>query len=131
MQIVQIYGKIQQLLESNLLDDIRKSKAIYKEKPFYINIAAKEIYDSVNGEEKILVQGVIDLYYIDRNDNIVLVDYKTDYVASEEVLVQKYTKQLNIYRQALEKAMGKNVYKVYIYSFCLGRCVEVKEKVNE
>ena len=31
-------------------------------------------------EEKILVQGIIDLYYINQQDELILVDFKTDYV---------------------------------------------------
>ena len=58
---------------------------------------AREIYEE-NCKENILVQGIIDLYYIDKDDNLKLLDYKTDYVepGKEQELLKKYTKQLGI-----------------------------------
>ena len=98
---------------------------MHKEKPFYINIPAKEIYGE-DIEEQVLVQGIIDLYYIDAQDEITLVDYKTDYVQEghENELMQKYKDQLEIYKNALEEALGKKVKNVYIYSVYLGELIE-------
>jgi hypothetical protein len=99
---------------------------IYKEKPFYINVPAREIYKE-NCEENILVQGIIDLYYIDKDDNLKLLDYKTDYVepGNEQELVKKYSKQLELYKEALEEALNKKVEKVYIYSVYLEKTIEI------
>ena len=57
-----------------------------------------------------------------------MVDYKTDYVESgkEFELVGKYKSQLNLYKQALESALGTKVEKVYIYSVYLGKEIEIK-----
>lgn len=112
--------------ESDLYKNLKTAKRVYKEQPFYINIPASEIYgEQIN--ENILVQGVIDLYYIDENDNIILVDYKTDFVKNnEQELVERYKKQLAIYKRALESALNKKVYKTYIYSVYLGKSIEVK-----
>ena len=75
-----------------------------------------------------LVQGIIDLYYQDENGQLVLVDYKTDYVEKdgEQELVSKYAKQLQLYQYALEEAMNQKVVKSYIYSTYLGKELEVK-----
>ena len=45
-------------------------------------------------------------------------DYKTDYVAEgkEEVLKEKYEKQLELYKMAIEGMMKKKVDNIYIYS---------------
>ena len=90
---------------------------VQREKAFYINIPAKEIYHE-DLEENILVQGVIDLYYINSNNELVLVDFKTDYVEdrNEEILIDKYKVQLDLYKRALEQALNKKVNQVYIYS---------------
>ena len=93
---------------------------MHKEEPFYINIPAKDVYEK-EVPEQILVQGVIDLYYINENDELVLVDYKTDFVQSEEELKEKYETQLLLYKNALESALNKKVDKVYIYSSFLGK----------
>ena len=116
--------KILEFTKSNIWQEARKAKEVYKEKPFYINIPAKEVYGE-DLEEEILVQGVIDLYYIDANDNLVLVDYKTDYVEQEIELVNKYSKQLEFYQKALELALDKKVAKKCIYSVYLGKEVEI------
>lgn len=88
------------------MERIKRSKADKKEEPFYIEIPANEIMETEDNE-KILVQGIIDLYYINKNDELTLVDYKTDYVKSKEELVNKYRTQINLYAKALEKALGK------------------------
>lgn len=117
--------KLLQYTKSDLYKDLKTAKKIYKEKAFYIHMDLEEIYKE-DIQEKILVQGVIDLYYIDKNDNIILVDYKTDYVKSnEQELIDKYKKQLLIYKRVLEEALGKKVYKTYIYSLYLGKSIEI------
>ena len=59
--------------------------------------------------------------YFEENDEIVLIDYKTDHVKTEEELVQRYKKQLEIYAESLEQMTGKKVKERIIYSFCLGK----------
>lgn len=116
--------KILEYTKSKIWDDLKEAKEIYKEKPFYINTPAKEIYDE-EIEDNILVQGIIDLYYIDKNDNLILVDYKTDYVQNEDELIEKYKEQLNLYKKALELSYNKKVSKVYIYSTFLGKSIDI------
>ena len=117
--------KILAFTKSTIWKELRKAKTVEKEKPFYINIPAKEIYNQ-EIEEDILVQGIIDLYYINGNDELVLVDYKTDYVekGKEEELLNKYRKQLDLYKRALESALNRKVDKVYIYSVYLEKEIE-------
>ena len=81
-----------------------------------------------NTKESILIQGIIDLYYINQNNEIVLIDYKTDYVEknNEQELIEKYKPQLKIYKKAIEEALNKNVEKVYIYSVYLNKEILVK-----
>ena len=115
-------NKILQFTKSKIWEDLKTAKEVYREKPFYINIPANEIYGK-DIEEHVLVQGIIDLYYIDTQDEITLVDYKTDYVQKghEIELIQKYKEQLELYKNALEEALGKKVKNVYIYSVYLGQ----------
>lgn len=118
-------NKILQFTKSNIWKELKEAKEIQKEKPFYINIPAKEIYEEET-EENILVQGVIDLYYIDKFDKLKLVDYKTDYVENndENQLIDKYRNQLELYSKALEESFRKKVDKKYIYSVYLGKEIE-------
>lgn len=107
---------------SEFYKKISKSKVINKEQPFYINIPAYKVYE-VEEKENILVQGIIDLYCIDTDDKIILVDYKTDYVQKndEQALIYRYKEQLYLYKEALEKSLNKEVKEMYIYSTHLGR----------
>ena len=71
--------KVLGFTKSKIWEELKTAKVIEKEKPFYINIPAKSIYNK-DTNENILVQGIIDLYYIDKDGNLNLVDYKTDFV---------------------------------------------------
>ena len=107
---------IYQYTKSQLFEELRQAKEVHKEQPFYINIPAKDVVsEAENSKKNILVQGIIDLYYIDKNDNLVLIDFKTDYISNEpnakEKILEKYKVQLEIYKTALEQALGRTVNK--------------------
>lgn len=110
--------------KSNLFRELKYAKEIHKEEPFYINISASEIYEE-DINENILVQGIIDLYYIDKDGNLILVDYKTDYVQNENELALKYKEQLYLYKNALEKALNKTVCETKIYSIYLQKEIQI------
>ena len=119
-------NKILEFTKSNIWKELKTAKEIEKEKPFYINVPAKEIYKE-NTEENILVQGIIDLYYIDKDNNINLVDYKTDYIenGNEIELINKYKEQLYLYKKALEQVYKKEVKNTYIYSVYLNKIIKI------
>jgi ATP-dependent helicase/nuclease subunit A len=118
--------KIYQFTKSNIWQEMTEAQVVEREKPFYINIPAQEIYEK-DLEEKVLVQGVIDLYYISSNGELVLVDFKTDYVPdkNEQILIERYSSQLQLYKRALESATGKRVDKTYIYSTYLEKEIKI------
>ena len=120
------YNKILAFLSSNIWKEMQTAKVVEQEKAFYLNLKANEIYQN-NAEDEILVQGIIDLYYITNNDELVLVDYKTDYVENnnEQSLEDKYNIQLEIYKKALEESLNRKVDKVYIYSTWLNKKIEI------
>lgn len=107
--------------KSKLWQELKNAKEIHKEEPFYINIPANTIYDEAESHEKILVQGIIDLYYINQEGKLILIDFKTDYVPNGDVskLEEKYKVQLDLYKQALENATGKKVDKAMIWALNL------------
>lgn len=119
--------KLLEYTNSQLWTELKQAKEIHKEHPFYINIKASRIYNQINKEddENILVQGVIDLFFIDKDDNLILVDYKTDYVQHENELVEKYKGQLDLYKEALEQSLDKKVDRMCIYSVYLNKLIEI------
>lgn len=96
--------KVLLFTKTKIWNELKTAKEVHKEKPFYINIPAKEVYEG-EIDENILVQGIIDLYYITEAGEIVLVDYKTDRVKKGQELISKYEEQLRIYKNALEKSI--------------------------
>lgn len=114
--------RLLEFTKTELFKEIQNAKEIYKEQPFHMSVIDE------NTKESILIQGIIDLYYINQNNEIVLVDYKTDYVEknNEQELIEKYKPQLKIYKKAIEEALNKNVEKVYIYSVYLNKEILVK-----
>ena len=117
--------KIYQIINTQFIKNLKNAKEIKKETPFYTYINTKEIYNTQNSEN-ILVQGIIDLYYINQQNEVILVDYKTDYVeGSGEELIDKYKVQLEIYKKALEESLKEKVKHIYIYSIYLNKEIEI------
>lgn len=109
-------------VQSDLWKELKEAKEVHKEEPFYMLLQANRIDKNYPEDEKILVQGIMDLYFINKNDELVLVDYKTDYVqkGEEQKLINKYKEQLNLYKEALENSLERKVDKVLIYSTWIG-----------
>ena len=112
---------LENYIKSEIFVNLKNAKEIYKETPFYMNIPYKDT------KENVLMQGVIDLYYIDEKGNITLVDYKTDKNVDENELIKRYKFQLELYKKAIEKALNKKVSKVYIYSTYLNKSISIED----
>ena len=97
---------------------------LMREKPFMMGIPSKELDEKFPEEEMVLIQGIIDAFFIE-NDDIVLLDYKTDHVKKAEELISRYKVQLDYYKRAIEASTGKKVKEVFIYSFALGKEIKV------
>ena len=112
--------------KSNIWNELKEAKEYHKEEPFYINVPAKDVMET-DLDENILVQGIIDLYYITKNDELVLLDYKTDFVEQKEPvqmgqeLINRHKPQLMLYKEALENGLNRKVDRVWIYSTGLGK----------
>ena len=105
-------------VSSDLFKELLSAKEVHKEMPFYMNVKYKDT------DESILLQGVIDLFYISEDDKLVLVDYKTDRNVDENILKERYLNQLEIYKLALKKSLKRDVDKTCIYSTYLNKIVE-------
>lgn len=104
---------------SKLYKEMRASKALYREKRFSVR-------DTMPGtEETVLVQGVIDCFFSAADGSFTVVDYKTDRVSAAE-LVSRHKIQLACYCRAVSRMTGKPVKRALLWSFSLGREVEVR-----
>ncbi len=95
---------------------------LFREQQFVLSVSAGDIRPDWNFGGQVLIQGIIDAYFIEEGQ-IVLVDYKTDFVKSEEAssLYRKYAVQLDYYETALTRLTHFPVREKLIYSFCLDR----------
>jgi ATP-dependent helicase/nuclease subunit A len=94
---------------------------LYKEQPFVLGVSANKLKSTYPKSETVLIQGVIDIFFYENNDEIILADYKTDRVETADELINRYKVQLDYYQLALERITGKKVKTRYIYSFALGQ----------
>ena len=91
---------------------------LFKEKSFFYGIDADRVKKEFPKEEMMLVQGVIDAYF-EEDGELVVVDYKTDKVSDISELVKRYKLQLDLYAEALSSILSKKVKEKIIYSFSL------------
>ena len=66
-----------------------------KEQPFVLGIAADRVKPQFPHEEQVLIQGIIDAFF-EEGDDLILMDYKTDAVKTGEELVKRYHTQMEI-----------------------------------
>ena len=94
---------------------INDADVVLREQPFMMYVPHNQII-SGGVEDKILVQGIIDLIVVKGNE-ITIIDYKLTNIKNAEKLKQKYATQLKCYAYATENALGKKVTKKILYSF--------------
>ncbi len=102
----------------------KRDSKLYVEQEFVIGVDAREIHTLSLEEEPILVEGIIDVYF-EEDGELVVVDYKTDKVSSVQDLKERYQAQLSYYAKALTQLTGKKVKEKIIYSFTLQEEIEV------
>ena len=131
--------QIENFFKSDFYTMLKNAKKTYREQRFNILLPAShftqdEEFKSEIEKEEILVQGVIDLFFEDENGNIILCDYKTDYLSYEEMqdealvikkMKDRHGKQLEYYAMAIERFLDKSPDKILIYSLPFGEAVEI------
>ena len=114
-----------------------RAKEVRREVPFMMAVKAAEAYaDWKQGEDEVLVQGVIDCLFEDE-EGLVLLDYKTDAITgrfhsgfegAREILAERYRMQLSLYARAAEQILNKKVTKRCLFFFDDGgRLIELED----
>lgn len=123
---------IVKFIQSDIFKEIyiaNKSEKLFKEKAIDYNIKLKNLFkdENIEEDEKIMVVGIIDLFFENENGEIILLDYKTDYVTKEnlEEVKARYKVQLDLYKSAIEDISGKKVAKKGLYLFGINEFVEI------
>ena len=97
---------------------------LFREQPFVLGIEADAVNPAFPHEEIMLVQGIIDAYF-EEDGELILVDYKTDRVSAAQELRDRYRIQLDLYERALEQITGKRVREKLIYSVSLRETISL------
>lgn len=126
-------------LKSNLLRWVMQARKVYREQkfslfmPFSDLTADKALASELQGHN-LFVQGSIDLLLHMPNDELYLIDYKTDRITEKERnntcllsarMKETHGTQLACYREAVKELFGRHPDKTFIYSLPLGSAIEI------
>ena len=121
--------KIENFVNSELMNTILSAEFCQTEIAFTISKKAKELYKDSDSEIAVILQGVVDLFIRVSNKEAIIVDYKTDHVTTktgENILKDRHKEQLRIYKEAVEDYYQLENIKTYVYSYVLSRLIEVE-----
>lgn len=122
-------NKIFNFFNSDIGNRMIHSKNVKREVPFYMEIKCTDIYKELDkdtyGNENVMLQGIIDCYF-EEDDDLVLLDYKTDFVTDINTIKDRYRIQLEYYAKALKEMTGKDIKDKYIYLFYIDKTVKLQ-----
>ncbi len=95
----------------------------YSEKGFLTEIEGSMIFPDCKSNEKVVLQGIIDLLVID-GDCAKIIDYKYSKLSTDG-LKKRYSKQLELYSYAVEKVLKKRVCVKKIVNLFTGEVVDI------
>ncbi|MBQ2730958.1 MAG: UvrD-helicase domain-containing protein [Clostridia bacterium] len=124
---------LSRFFDSETFREIEKSPRVEREKRFNVFLPTSAVFRE-QSEGDILIQGVIDCFYEKEDGTYAILDFKTDAVnlkTGEETLLSRHAKQLRLYRLAVEELTGKRVSTLSVYSFCLGKTINVPLSEDE
>jgi ATP-dependent helicase/nuclease subunit A len=116
---------IYRFFHSALGKRVLSAPKLYREFKFSLLVKAEDILPE-SGEEKILLQGVVDLC-IEQENELTVIDFKTDYVneLTQKSKAKLYRGQLEAYGYAMERISKKPVSERLIYFFATGDYVKI------
>ena len=109
------------------LSPLIKGAKILREQPFLLKVKQSEL-QSGGVDEEIVRRGIMDLVIIKDNE-VILVDYKTSNTQNVDKTAQQYALQLKSYAFALGKIFGLPVTKKFLYFFLQQRLILVDKPI--
>ena len=83
-----------------------------------------DMLDGVESDEKVIVQGVIDLFALGEKN--ILIDYKFTSIQDKDRLLSRYKKQLKLYADAVEKGFNIKLDEIYLLSLANGEIIKYR-----
>ena len=119
------FGKVSRFFESSLAKRMLRSTNLQREYRFTADIPASMVKDGLArdlADQPVVLQGAVDCVF-EEDGQLVIVDYKTDFVKDQSVLWERYRKQLSLYAMAMEQCIGLPVKETLLYSFYLDAAI--------
>ncbi len=114
--------RLRDFFNGRLARRIFSADKVYREIKISSFVEANQIFDT-ESTEKVLVRGIADCVF-EEQGKLVLVDYKTDRLKSEQELLDRYKNQIAFYRETVEKTLGMPVKTAALYSFYMSKVCE-------
>ena len=118
------FEELKSFFDSDIYRRIDASPRVMRELRFNVFVDASQLIPDAP-HYKVLLQGVADCFFLEKDGTYTVLDFKTDRGVGENTLRERHRRQLEIYRIAVEKMTGKKVSRLCIYSFALGKEIEV------
>ena len=110
------------VMNSQIIKEASNGRCM-REYKFTMYTPANTVIDEAKTDDKVLVQGVIDMVY-EVDGKINLIDYKLSRKTGE-VLKNSYKKQLYLYKKAFESAFKKKIDNMGILSLITGEFTKI------
>ena len=103
--------------------DIKQILALNEDSLYSSWMSEKHVFEQsyIIEEKNQVVHGFMDLVIYKENE-VIIVDFKTDAVDNEQKLIDLYAIQLQTYKKAMKKLTNLPI-STYIYSFSLSKCI--------
>ena len=132
-------NELARFFQSDFYAQLKSARQLRRETRFHIFLPASQFTNDPQlrtqlGDERLAVQGVIDLFFYNDAGELILCDYKTDRLSDAErknpalaakMLSDRHGEQLSYYAKALQEICGKAPDRILIYSLPLGEAVEI------
>lgn len=107
---------IKGFFNSSVFNRIQNAEKVLREYKFMV-------YQPI-AKGKTIVQGIADCIFFEDGKAVIL-DFKTDNVSEMNVLAERYSKQLDIYKSAISEIFDTEVKECIIYSIHLNKYIDV------
>ena len=107
---------IKKFLSSEICKEIIQSGIVFKEQKFIVPLN--------DGEGETVIQGAVDCVY-SNGQGLSIIDFKTTRFESDKEFIDAYSKQLDIYAEAMEQIFDMKVTSKYIYSLHLSKTIKL------
>lgn len=114
---------ITKCLNTSVIKRLLVAEKKYKELKFEVMVKAS-VTGFADCDEEHMLRGSVDVAF-EEDNQLVIIDYKTDRVKSMQELKEKYSTQLYLYKLGLSATLNLPVKQCIIYSFYLNDFIEV------